>query len=161
MKCIIEQTHIAIDLGDNTFTSWELVKPGIYRWINPKDQRITLAYLEQINQDKKTITFTINGEEVTLRYQDQWDELLEKMGFNTSDSAQNQPLVAPMPGLVLSVDVAPGDIVQKGQALIKLEAMKMENLLKATSDNLVVTKVLVNKGDNVEKNKVLVEFDAV
>tara|TARA_B100000900_G_scaffold109282_2_gene91189 strand:- start:1039 stop:1524 length:486 start_codon:yes stop_codon:yes gene_type:complete len=160
MKCIIEQNHMAIDLGDNTFTSWELVKPGIFRWINPKDQRITLAYLEQMDQDKKTITFTINGKEITLRYQDQWDELLEKMGFDTADSVQNQPLVAPMPGLVLSVDVAPGDRVQKGQALIKLEAMKMENLLKATSDNLVITKVHVNKGDNVEKNKVLVEFDA-
>jgi biotin carboxyl carrier protein len=56
--------------------------------------------------------------------------------------------------------VKPGDVVQKGQALIKLEAMKMENLLKAQTDNQIVAKVHVSQGENVEKNKVLIEFQS-
>ena len=112
------------------------------------------------HRSKKTITFSIDGKDLSLRYQDQWDVLLEKMGFDSEESTQNQPLIAPMPGLVLSVEVKPGDVVQKGQALIKLEAMKMENLLKAQTDNQIVAKVHVIQGENVEKNKVLVEFQS-
>ena len=58
-----------------------------------------------------------------------------------------------MPGLVLSVEVKPGDVVQKGQALVKLEAKKMENLLKAQADNQIVAKVHVSQGENVEKTR--------
>ena len=82
------------------------------------------------------------------------------MGFDSEESTQNQPLIAPMPGLVLSVEVKPGDVVQKGQALVKLEAMKMENLLRAQTDNQIVAKVHVSQGENVEKNKVLIEFQS-
>ena len=160
MKCIIEHTDITIDLGNDAQTSWELVKPGVYRWIHPQTKKLTLAHLLHIDQSKKTITFSINGKDLGLRYQDQWDVLLEKMGFDSEESTQNQPLIAPMPGLVLSVEVKPGDVVQKGQALVKLEAMKMENLLKAQTDNQIVAKVHVSQGENVEKNKVLIEFQS-
>ena len=160
MKCIIDHTDITIDLGNNTHSSWELVKPRIYRWINPQSKRLTLAHLQHIDRRNKTITFSINGKDLSLKYQDQWDVLLEKMGFDSEESTQNQPLIAPMPGLVLSVEVKPGDVVQKGQALVKLEAMKMENLLRAQTDNQIVAKVHVSQGENVEKNKVLIEFQS-
>lgn len=160
MKCIIEHTDITIDLGNDTHTSWDLVKPGVYRWINPETKRLTLAYLQHVDQRTKTVIFSVDGKTLSLRYQDHWDVLLEKMGFDSEESTQNQPLVAPMPGLVLSVEVKPGDVVQKGQALVKLEAMKMENLLKAQTDNQIVAKVHVTQGENVEKNKVLIEFQS-
>ncbi|MEC9222177.1 MAG: acetyl-CoA carboxylase biotin carboxyl carrier protein subunit [Bacteroidota bacterium] len=160
MKCIIEHNDITIDLGNDTETSWELVKPGVYRWIHPQTKKLTLAHVLHIDQSKKTITFSSDGKDLGLRYQDQWDVLLEKMGFDSEESTQNQPLIAPMPGLVLSVEVKPGDVVQKGQALVKLEAMKMENLLKAQTDNQIVAKVHVSQGENVEKNKVLIEFQS-
>ena len=126
----------------------------------PETKRLTLAYLQHIDQRTKTVIFSVDGKTLSLRYQDHWDVLLEKMGFDSEESTQNQPLVAPMPGLVLSVDVKPGDVVQKGQALVKLEAMKMENLLKAQTDNQIVAKVHVTQGENVEKNKVLIEFQS-
>ncbi|MEC8628114.1 MAG: acetyl-CoA carboxylase biotin carboxyl carrier protein subunit [Bacteroidota bacterium] len=160
MKCIIEQNDITIDLGNDTQTSWELVNPGVYRWIHPQTKQLTLVHLQHIDRSNKTITFSIDGKDLSFRYQDQWDVLLEKMGFDSEESTQNQPLIAPMPGLVLSVEVKPGDVVQKGQALVKLEAMKMENLLKAQTDNQVVAKVHVSQGENVEKNKVLIEFQS-
>ncbi|MNF18105.1 2-oxoglutarate carboxylase large subunit [compost metagenome] len=62
-----------------------------------------------------------------------------------------------MPGLVLKVLVAENTEVKKGDNLLILEAMKMENILKSSTDG-TVKKVLVVQGDKVEKNQVLVQF---
>lgn len=70
------------------------------------------------------------------------------------------PLLAPMPGLVVRVDVQPGDIVQAGQPLVVMEAMKMENELRSTSGG-VVRAVRVQPGAAVEKGATLVELGEV
>jgi pyruvate carboxylase subunit B len=69
------------------------------------------------------------------------------------------PLVAPMPGLVVRVNVAVGDSVTPGQGLVVVEAMKMENELRATTAG-VVTAVRAEPGTAVEKGAVLVELRA-
>ncbi len=68
------------------------------------------------------------------------------------------PLVAPMPGLVVRVQVAAGDVVAAGQALVVMEAMKMENELRASSAG-TVRRVAVEAGTAVEKGAVLVELE--
>ena len=70
------------------------------------------------------------------------------------------PLVAPMPGLVVRVNVAPGDAVQPGQPLVVMEAMKMENELRASAPGRV-RRVLATPGTAVEKGAVLVEVDSL
>lgn len=67
-------------------------------------------------------------------------------------------LKAPMPGLVLRVEAAPGQKVEAGAGLVVLEAMKMENELKAAASG-VIKAVLVKSGQAVEKGQVLVEFE--
>jgi pyruvate carboxylase subunit B len=67
-------------------------------------------------------------------------------------------LRAPMPGLVVRVLVEPGQAVPRGGGVVVLEAMKMENELKAAADGTVKT-VRVGTGEPVEKGQVLVEFD--
>lgn len=68
-------------------------------------------------------------------------------------------LRAPMPGLVVKVEVAEGDEVVPGQGLIIVEAMKMENELKSEGKGRI-GKILVEAGQPVEKDQVLVEFAA-
>jgi pyruvate carboxylase subunit B len=68
------------------------------------------------------------------------------------------PLIAPMPGLVVRVKVAPGDAVQAGEGLVVMEAMKMENELRAPAAGRVRA-VHVAAGTAVEKGAVLVELD--
>lgn len=67
------------------------------------------------------------------------------------------PVVAPMPGMVLKVEVQEGDRVTAGQGVAIVEAMKMENELRASGDG-VVARVLVREGEAVEKDQVLVEL---
>ncbi|HWS22846.1 MAG TPA: biotin/lipoyl-containing protein [Anaerolineales bacterium] len=64
-------------------------------------------------------------------------------------------LKAPMPGLVISVPVREGDPVIKGQVLIILESMKMQNELKAPRDG-VITRIKVEQGHTVEQKQQLV-----
>jgi biotin carboxyl carrier protein len=89
---------------------------------------------------------------------DRFDLLLKKLGLEDLAQAGASDLKAPMPGLVLETKVAPGTEVTAGQALVVLEAMKMENVLKAEADG-VVKSVPIEKGQAVDKNQVLIEFE--
>ena len=81
------------------------------------------------------------------------------MGIKRTFEAVNTDVKAPMPGKVLSVVVSEGDEVKKGDAIIILEAMKMENVLKAEGD-YTIKKVLVNTQESVEKNQILIELES-
>jgi biotin carboxyl carrier protein len=68
------------------------------------------------------------------------------------------PLLAPMPGMVVRVQVQVGDAVQPGQGLVVMEAMKMENELRATAA-ATVKAVVVQPGTAVEKGALLIELE--
>ena len=68
------------------------------------------------------------------------------------------PLIAPMPGLVVRITVAEGDQVQTGQGLIVMEAMKMENELRASGSG-TVKRITVSEGSAVEKGTVLIVLE--
>jgi propionyl-CoA carboxylase alpha chain len=77
----------------------------------------------------------------------------EKLAADTS-----KMLLCPMPGLIVSVNVQEGDEVQEGQALCTVEAMKMENILRAEK-NAVVTKINAGPGDSLAVDDVIMEFE--
>jgi len=67
-------------------------------------------------------------------------------------------LLCPMPGLVVAINVQVGDEVQEGQALCTIEAMKMENILRAEKKS-VVTKINAEAGDSLAVDEVIIEFE--
>ncbi|MEL7258104.1 MAG: DUF2118 domain-containing protein, partial [Pseudomonadota bacterium] len=67
-------------------------------------------------------------------------------------------LLCPMPGLIVTVNVAEGDEVQEGQALCTVEAMKMENILRAEKKG-VVSKINAGPGDSLAVDDVIMEFE--
>ena len=67
-------------------------------------------------------------------------------------------LKAPMPGKVLDIMVTAGGSVVKGDGVLVLEAMKMENVIKSPADG-VIKRIAVVKNQAVEKNEVLIEFE--
>lgn len=116
------------------------------------------AEIIHVDRAEKTFTIRVNNGLYELQVKDQFDLLLEKLGMHQMQGVQVLNIKAPMPGMVLSVDVKEGDEVQKGDPVLVLEAMKMENVLKADGDGKV-KQVNVKKGDAVEKNAVMVEFE--
>lgn len=105
----------------------------------------------------KKIRVESEGEVFTIEIKDEFDLTLEKMGFNASAGKQIKNIKAPMPGLVLEINVIEGQEVKKDDKLLILEAMKMENSLKIPAD-AVIKSVLVTKGQVVEKGQVLIEL---
>jgi acetyl/propionyl-CoA carboxylase alpha subunit len=105
-----------------------------------------------------TFTFRIDGRRYTVRIADFYARLVQQLGMSAGGGHRANIVKAPMPGLVLRVLVQPGQSVQKGDALLILEAMKMENVIKAAGEG-VVRSVKVQSGEAVEKGATLVELE--
>ncbi|MEM6654069.1 MAG: biotin/lipoyl-containing protein, partial [Pseudomonadota bacterium] len=67
-------------------------------------------------------------------------------------------IISPMPGLVVSIDVAVGQAVQEGEAVCIVEAMKMQNIIRAEADG-VVKAINVGAGDSVAADEIMLEFE--
>ncbi len=112
----------------------------------------------KFNPEEKKVILKINGKTLEVSLKDQLDLLLDKMGMSEQTSDKLKDLKAPMPGLILDVCVQEGQTVEKGDKLLVLEAMKMENVIKASGSG-VVKKLKAQKGLSVEKNALLIEFE--
>jgi acetyl/propionyl-CoA carboxylase alpha subunit len=121
------------------------------------DQRSFSTEVLSFDPDTKSCTVRVGSKVSKLQLQDQYDILLHELGMDEAMAKKASDLKAPMPGLVVDVSVAEGDEVKKGDKILVLEAMKMENILKAAADG-VVKKINVSKSNAVEKNQVLIEF---
>ena len=121
------------------------------------DQKSYRAEVVEADMEAKRFTFKINGRHYPVVLKDKFDLLLEKMGMNTNAGARVNHVRAPMPGLIIQLKVKDGDVVKAGDTLLILEAMKMENIIKAPGD-ATVRSVKVRMGEGVEKNQVLIEF---
>ena len=112
----------------------------------------------ELNKEEKTAIVKVNGNIYTLTIKDQFDQLLKQLGMDNLAVNKIQQIKAPMPGLVLGVLVTEGTEVKKGDNLLVLEAMKMENMIKSPTDGMI-KKVEVKQGDKVEKNEILISFN--
>lgn len=109
-------------------------------------------------QSDGTLRVTLRGRQYAVRVQDERALLLERFGLAEEAAASERTVRAPMPGLVLSVEVEEGQDVEEGAGLLVLEAMKMENELSAQASGTVKA-VHVAAGDAVGKNELLIEME--
>lgn len=101
----------------------------------------------------------VDGEPLHVDVVDERTRTIRAMTARNAGPQGPKPVRAPMPGMVVRVEVEAGDHVKPGQGVVIIEAMKMENELKSDGGG-VVSKVLVGAGTAVEKGAVLVEFAA-
>lgn len=142
---------------NNSPIAWDLL------WISPTKIHILLenksieAEIVSFESESKTLQIRFGNKVCSLVIKDRHDLLLEKLGMNLSISNTLKEIKAPMPGLILDLKVKPGDEVKKGDIVLILEAMKMENSIKSPGEGIVKS-ILVNLKDSVEKNQVLIRF---
>ena len=102
-------------------------------------------------------TLSLEGRRYDVEALDERTHAIRQLSAATATNVGPAPLVAPMPGLIVRVNVAIGQEVHAGQGLVVMEAMKMENELRSASAG-VVKAVHVAPGRAVERGATLVEL---
>lgn len=153
----VEFKNLSEGTIDNKAFEWDVieVKGGSFHVI--KDSKSYSVEVVKADAEEKSFTVSVNGTNYQLAVKDKFDELLKSLGFDDLNDKKVNEIKAPMPGLVLDIVVAAGDTVKKGDSIIVLEAMKMENIIKSPTDG-TVSKIAAKKGDAVEKGQVLINF---
>ena len=165
LKITINDTEtLEVDMngGDTTLDgtpfAWDLIATGDRKFhVLQNNQSYNVEVLEA-DYAEKNFKIKVNGAIYNLTAKDRFDLLLEKMGINSTAKNKLNHIKAPMPGLIWEIKVQPGDVVQAGDVVLVLVAMKMENAIKSPGEG-VVKSVKVQQGNTVDKNQVLVEFE--
>jgi len=100
----------------------------------------------------------LDGEQHAVTVETERDQLIKQYGRKAESGHVRSEIHAPMPALVVKVEVCEGDEVEAGQGLCILEAMKMENELKAHRSGRV-RQVFAKEGKTVEKNELLIVLE--
>ena len=163
MKAIIQGQETVLQQIDGVWTPEKNPEAAVSmlpdgRLLLHVGSRVFTARLLEINRAEKIVMLSLNGKSVSITLKEPLDDLLHSMGLDKMTTAKVSHVKAPMPGLVLNVLVETGQEVKKGDKLLVLEAMKMENIIKAAGDGKV-GRIAVEKGQAVDKNQTLIEFE--
>lgn len=142
---------------ENPSKSLQIVKQNDETLLFITPNKVYTITCLNINHETKTLTLLYNGNKFNASITEPIDEILKSMGLENALTPKISDMKAPMPGLVLQVLVNPGDEVNKGDKILVLEAMKMENAIKSPTDG-IVNDVHVSQGMAVDKNQVLITF---
>lgn len=116
------------------------------------------ALLQDADAASKQQVMEISGQRFDITIHDELDQMLDRLGFSVAAGKHIKEIKAPMPGLVLEVNVTEGQQVKEGDKILILVAMKMENSIMIHAD-ATIKKINVQAGAAVEKGQVLVELD--
>ncbi|WP_191859843.1 acetyl-CoA carboxylase biotin carboxyl carrier protein subunit [Hanstruepera ponticola] len=116
------------------------------------------AEILNANFNNKTYEVKVNNTVYNVEISDFLDQLIKDMGFEIGATKHVNDIKAPMPGLILDINIHVGQEVKEDDTLLILEAMKMENVLTSPRDGVIKT-ISVAKGDAVDKNQLLIEFE--
>jgi len=114
--------------------------------------------LVRAGENRTRYTVWVDGFRFDVEALDERAKTIRELSAASAKPTGPAPLVAPMPGMIVRVNVRDGDGVHAGQGLVVMEAMKMENELRATSAG-TVKRVLVTPGTAVEKGALLLEME--
>lgn len=122
------------------------------------DRRSINAEVVEYDFANRSYQVRINGNIYRVNIIRDIDNLIKSMGYSFGSSRAASSIEAPMPGIIIGLPVKKGQSVKKGDTLLVLEAMKMENTIVSPMD-AVIKRIHVAVGDTVNKNKLLVDFE--
>jgi pyruvate carboxylase subunit B len=151
---VVDAAHVTVNGQEYAFDFVENVPGEFSLLLDGRSFRVSVG-LQKNNSSlsfQQSLYITLNNEQYVIDVDDKRSLLLKSLTTESSTKSDTTVLQSPMPGLVVKVEVQEGEEVSAGQGLIVLEAMKMENELKAT-ENGKVTGIHVSAGKTVEKGE--------
>jgi pyruvate carboxylase subunit B len=143
-----DDAPVRVELSDIEGSPVRMVKLGthVYRVVAEK------------RQGRGNYTLWVDGYRFECEALDERTRAIRDLSAAAAGPVGPAPITAPMPGLIVRVNVSVGDRVEAGQGIVVMEAMKMENELRATAAG-TVRSVEVTPGTAVEKGALLVALD--
>jgi len=137
---------------------------AVIKWDNERFFTLTFngkdffgEILEEKSEDHK-LKIKINHRVFEIKKKGELDELIAALGLDVLKVRKLKELQAPMPGRIVNIAVKVGDELNVGDDILSLEAMKMENVLKAEGVGTVKA-ILIKQDQVVDKGSVLIEFE--
>ncbi len=115
-------------------------------------------FLHEINKKRGVIKLLVNEKHYEFKIESEFNQFIENFRSEHTPEHFIEFVEAPIPGRILKYFVSPGDRVRKGEPLLVLEAMKMENVITAPAD-VVVDELLHEVGATIQKNERLIRFE--
>ncbi len=142
--------------GSEESWGWKQLAPGVFD-VRMGNRNVRVERMDGPDA-KGNVTIRVNGVVQALQVLGPQQLLLESMGMSANVETQEKYVESPMPGKILQVMVTPGTVVDEGDPLLVLEAMKMENVIRAPRSG-VIAGVEAQVGEAVEKAAILVTYE--
>ncbi|WP_298553481.1 biotin/lipoyl-containing protein [uncultured Algibacter sp.] len=149
---------IDFDFSEDDLSKLDALKTSKGKYHILKDNASFKAEVTKANFNKKSYTVKVNNNSYDVTIFNELDLLIKDMGFSVGTTKQVNSIKAPMPGLILEMNVEVGQEVNENDTLFILEAMKMENSIASPRDGIIKS-ISMKNGDAVEKNQLLIEFE--
>lgn len=117
------------------------------------------SYQLFVEQKAHGYIVTVNGRKHIVALEDEKSRMVRKVIKSDAQKQGQVELKSPMPGLVVKINVEEGQKVERNDSLLIIEAMKMENEIRASSSG-IVKKILAKDGDSVEKDTALMIIES-
>ena len=141
--------NIEVEAADGETIDLVQMNSGIFHLLLD-NQSFLISTTKTING----ISATVNGEVLPVEIEDRLIKLKKEYGIQKPVQRNLGNIQAPIPGLIVRINVSLGDIVEKDTPLLALEAMKMENEIKSPIEG-EITKINVSEGESVSINSLL------
>jgi biotin carboxyl carrier protein len=150
--------NFEFELKEGDSDALDIVELGDRSYHIIENNRSLRAQVLESDLGQKTYTIQLGSNRYQVKLGDRVDRQIEAMGLSVAKGKQVNALNAPMPGLVLEINVAPGDTVCEGEQLLILSAMKMENSFLSPRDGQIKA-VHISRDQAVDKGQLLIEFE--
>ncbi|MCB0382878.1 MAG: acetyl-CoA carboxylase biotin carboxyl carrier protein subunit [Psychroserpens sp.] len=156
-KINVNNTH-SFDISKDDLNQLDAIETTTNQFHVLQNNTSVKASVLNSNFDKKQYSVKVNNNTYDVHINNDLDQLIAELGFEIGTSKQVNDIKAPMPGLILEINVSEGQQVQEDEALLILEAMKMENVITSPREGIIKT-IKVKQGETVDKNSLLIEFE--
>ncbi|WP_412560514.1 acetyl-CoA carboxylase biotin carboxyl carrier protein subunit [Winogradskyella sp. MIT101101] len=156
-KIKVNSSH-SFDISKDTMETLDAIETTSNHYHVIQDNTTIKASIVESDFNKKSYSVKVNNNIYEVSINDALDQQIEALGFEIGASKQVNDIKAPMPGLILEINVKEAQEVKENDALLILEAMKMENVINSPRDG-VIKSISVKQGETVDKNALLIEFE--
>lgn len=156
MKALVNNNTL-IELNAENDISPTLFREGNTLILRFGNKNIPCKLIEEDRQSRRYV-IEVAKKKFTVQLKTPLDQQIDRMGYKNKTGNTVNNIKSPMPGMVFQINKKAGDSVEKGETILILEAMKMENAIKSPMDG-VIKSINVNEGQAIEKGLLLIQFE--